>query len=132
MTGDRRRLVIIGGAEDKRDDCIVPREFARFRGGTRARIAGLTAATSLPGEVGRDYISVFERLGVETVRAIDTDRRESADRPEHLQIIRESTGVFFTGAHQAKIIRSRWSMNPRRFTTTSIAFSKMNRWRSAG
>ncbi len=104
MESNRRQLVIIGGAEDKKGDCTVLREFVRCSGGTKARIAILTAATSLPGEVGEDYLSVFERLGVESARIIDTDRREDADREEHLHIIQESTGAFFTGGNQAKII----------------------------
>jgi cyanophycinase len=104
MESNRRQLVIIGGAEDKKDDCTVLREFVRCAGGTKARIAVLTAATSLPGEVGEDYIGVFERLGVEKVQVIDTDHRDDADRDEHLRIIEDSTGAFFTGGNQAKII----------------------------
>jgi cyanophycinase len=100
----RGELVIIGGAEDKSGDCKVLREFVRCAGGTKARIAVLTAATSLPGEVGEDYMHIFERLGVEDVRVVDTERRDDAERPENLEIIEKATGVFFTGGDQARII----------------------------
>jgi cyanophycinase len=101
---NRGQLVIIGGAEDKDGDCTVLREFVRCAGGTKAKIAVMTAATSLPGEVGEDYIRVFERLGVESVRVVDTDRRDDAEREENLRTVEEATGAFFTGGDQARII----------------------------
>jgi cyanophycinase len=106
MVSNQRKgqLVIIGGAEDKEDKCTVLREFIRCAGGVKAHIAVLTAATSLPREVGNDYIRVFERLGVEAVEVIDTERREDADRPESLEIIQRASGIFFTGGDQARIV----------------------------
>lgn len=101
---NRGQLVIIGGAEDKEGDCTVLREFVRCAGGTKAKIAVMTAATRLPGEVGEDYTRIFERLGVESVRVIDTERREDADRSEYLEFVEEATGAFFTGGDQARII----------------------------
>ncbi|MBD1998873.1 cyanophycinase [Oculatella sp. FACHB-28] len=99
----RGQLVIIGGAEDKEGDCTILREFVRCAGGVNARIAVLTAATSLPGEVGTQYVRIFERLGVEDVCVIDTDYREDADRSENLEKAEKATGVFFTGGDQARI-----------------------------
>ena len=98
------QLVIIGGAEDKEGDCKVLREFVRCAGGTKAKIAVLTAATSDPHNAGEDYVRVFERLGVEDVRVLNTIHREDADDPEALKIIEEATGAFFTGGDQAYII----------------------------
>ncbi|MEG4279091.1 cyanophycinase [Microcoleus sp. MON1_C1] len=98
------KLLIIGGAEDKEGDCKILREFLRCAGGTKARIVVMTAATSLPGEVGDNYIRVFERLGAEDVRVIDTQRPEDASDPEHLEAIEQATGIFFTGGDQARII----------------------------
>jgi cyanophycinase len=98
------QLVIIGGAEDKEGDCKVLREFIRCAGGTKAKIAVLTAATTDPREAGEDYIQVFERLGVEDVRVLNTIHREDADDPGALKIIEEATGAFFVGGDQAYII----------------------------
>jgi cyanophycinase len=64
----------------------------------------MTAATSLPGEVGDNYIRVFERLGAEDVRVVDTQKPEDADNPDYLEAIEQATGIFFTGGEQARII----------------------------
>lgn len=98
------KLVIIGGAEDKEGDCKILREFVRSAGGTDAKIAILTAATSEPRESGEDYIRVFERLGVEDMIVLNTFRREDADDPQNLKIIEKATGAFFTGGDQARIL----------------------------
>jgi len=98
------KLLIIGGAEDKEGDCKILREFLRCAGGTKAHIVIMTAATSLPGEVGDNYIRVFERLGAEDVRVLDTQTPEDANNPEYLEAIEQATGIFFTGGEQARII----------------------------
>ncbi|NJN86882.1 MAG: cyanophycinase [Leptolyngbyaceae cyanobacterium SL_7_1] len=97
------QLVIIGGAEDKEGDCTILREFVRRAGGVQARIVVMTVATGLPGEVGEDYIRVFNRLGVEDVRVVDTARREDASDPKAIEAVQQATGVFFTGGNQARI-----------------------------
>ncbi|MCU0523861.1 MAG: cyanophycinase [Elainella sp. Prado103] len=97
-------LVIIGGAEDREGDCVVLREFVRRAGGVKAHIAVLTAATSMPREVGDDYIRVFERIGAEDVRVVDTEHPDDADRQEAVETIEQATGIFFTGGDQSRII----------------------------
>lgn len=98
------KLLIIGGAEDKEGECKILREFLRCAGGTKAHIVIMTAATSLPAEVGDNYIRVFERLGAEDVRVVDTQTPEDANNPEYLEAIEQATGIFFTGGEQARII----------------------------
>jgi cyanophycinase len=99
----KRQLVIIGGAEDKEGDCQILREFVRRAGGTKARIVIMTAATELPREVGENYIRVFERLGAENVRIIDTETRSDASSSTALEAVNKATGIFFTGGDQARI-----------------------------
>lgn len=96
-------LVIIGGAEDKEGECKILREFVRFAGGIEARIVIMTVATSLPEEVGADYINALEKLGVAEVKVVDTDRQEDANDPAAIEAIKKATGVFFTGGNQARI-----------------------------
>jgi cyanophycinase len=103
LNGIQGQLVIIGGAEDKEGDCTILREFVRRAGGLQARIVVMTVATGLPGEVGEQYLNIFERLGVEDVRVVDTARRENADDPQAIEAIKKATGVFFTGGNQARI-----------------------------
>jgi cyanophycinase len=97
-------LVIIGGAEDREGDCLVLREFVRRAGGVQAEIAVLTAATSMPREVGEDYIRAFTKIGAANVQVIDTEYAEDANRPEAIEKIKQATGIFFTGGEQARII----------------------------
>jgi cyanophycinase len=97
------QLVIIGGAEDKEGECTILREFVRRAGGTKARVVIMTAATELPTEVGENYIRIFERLGAENVRIVDTESREDASSSTALEAIEKATGVFFTGGDQARI-----------------------------
>ncbi|AVH64542.1 cyanophycinase [Nostoc sp. 'Peltigera membranacea cyanobiont' N6] len=99
----KRQLVIIGGAEDKEGDCQILRDFVRRAGGTKAYIAIMTAATELPREVGENYIRVFQRLGAENVRILDTETREDASSSTALEAINKATGIFFTGGDQARI-----------------------------
>lgn len=103
MNEIRGQLVIIGGAEDKEGDCKILREFVRRAGGVKARIVIMTAATELPREVGENYIRVFERLGVEDARIVDTVTREDTTSSSALEAIEKATGVFFTGGDQARI-----------------------------
>ncbi|WP_414754760.1 cyanophycinase [Anabaena sp. CCY 9910] len=100
---NKRQLVIIGGAEDKDGDSQILREFVRRSGGTKANIVIMTAATELPRDVGENYIRVFERLGAEKVRIIDTETREDASSSTALEAIAKATGIFFTGGDQARI-----------------------------
>jgi len=97
-------LVIIGGAEDKAGDCILLREFVRSAASTKARIAVMTAATSLPGEVGEEYIRVFERIGAESIEIVNTERREDSEREDGIRKVSEATGIFFTGGDQSRIV----------------------------
>jgi len=103
VTDNSGQLVIIGGAEDKEGDCTILREFVRRSGGLQARIVVMTVATELPREVGDNYTRVFERLGVENVRIVDTVYREDASDASALEAIEKATGVFFTGGDQARI-----------------------------
>lgn len=97
------QLVIIGGAEDKKEDCKILREFVRLAGGPHARIVVITVATELPLAVGAEYIEVFDRLGVEDVRTFDVSHRENANAKSAVKAIEKATGVFFTGGDQVRI-----------------------------
>jgi cyanophycinase len=103
VESNSKQLIIIGGAEDKKEDCEILREFVRRAGGTKARIIIMTAATELPREVGENYIRVFERLGAEDARIVDTETRDDASSSSALEAVSKATGIFFTGGDQARI-----------------------------
>ncbi|GAX88675.1 cyanophycinase [Effusibacillus lacus] len=96
-------LVVIGGAEDKKGECKILREFVRLSGGPRARIVVMTVATELPLEVGAEYMEVFDRIGVEDVRTFDVSNRANANAESAVKAIEKATGVFFTGGDQVRI-----------------------------
>ena len=95
-------LIIIGGAEDRTDTCLILREFVRRAGGIKAHIVVIPAATSYQQEAGDDYTRLFKSFGAETVQAILTKEREDADKYEALEAIAQATGIFFTGGDQAR------------------------------
>lgn len=101
-----RQLVIIGGAEDRTEDCQILREFVRRSGGRKAKIVVLTAATNEPYEAGKTYIEVFERLGAAQVEVVDTRDRQDAERLDGVKAIAQATGIFFTGGDQTRIVRA--------------------------
>lgn len=97
-------LVIIGGAEDRQGDCVVLREFVREAGGINAHIAVMTAATTMPEEVGDEYQYIFKRLGAESVEVVHTECREDSEKENALRIVAQATGIFFTGGDQSRIV----------------------------
>jgi cyanophycinase len=105
-TQQRGQLIIIGGAEDTTGECHILREFVRRSGGTRARIVVMTAASSIPMEVGQEYVEIFEQLGATSIQVVDTRTKEDANTLELIRVVAAATGIFFTGGDQARIIRS--------------------------
>ncbi|MDB5083621.1 MAG: cyanophycinase [Bacilli bacterium] len=97
------KLVIIGGAEDKKEDCKILREVVRLAGGPKAQVVVVTVATDLPLDVGAEYLEVFEKLGVQDVRTFDVSKRDHADRNSSVKAIESATCVFFTGGDQVRI-----------------------------
>jgi cyanophycinase len=99
----RGKLVVIGGGEDREDDCRILKEFVRLSKGAKARLVVMTVATDKPSELGREYLDAFKRLGVDEVEVIDVSSREDTRSEKSLELIRAATGVFFTGGDQLHI-----------------------------
>ena len=96
-------LMIIGGAEDKDNECTILKKFVEIAGKKHARLTVITAASQDPAQVGQDYIKIFNRLGVEDVVALDISSRKEAQRRDICERIMNSTGIFFTGGDQLRI-----------------------------
>jgi cyanophycinase len=99
------QLVIIGGAEDREEDCEILREFVRLSGGARARLVIISVASNAPAEVAGVYEKTFRRLGARQARALDVAGRADANGDEAVAAIASATGVFFTGGNQLRITR---------------------------
>lgn len=99
----RKRLLIIGGAEDKLGTARLLRRFVRLAGGADARVALIPTASSVEDEMVVVYRTVLERLGVAQVVAVRPQSRSEADDPQHAAALETATGVFITGGNQLKL-----------------------------
>ncbi|MGH3777332.1 MAG: cyanophycinase [Pseudonocardiaceae bacterium] len=97
------QLVIIGGAEDRVGGAVILQRFRDLCGGENARIAVLGTATTIPDEVGADYITAFRAIGVEEVVFLPLGSRDEANSAETIEILDGVDGVFFTGGDQRRI-----------------------------
>ncbi len=95
-------LMAIGGAVDD-EESVNFEEFVRRAGGAKARIIVLPQASSLK-DTGKEYARVFQQLGVKS-KPVSLEFRETklADRKQHLDTLRNATGIFITGGTQMRI-----------------------------
>ncbi|ADL70183.1 cyanophycinase [Thermoanaerobacterium thermosaccharolyticum] len=100
---NRGKLLIIGGAEDKKDKCIILKEVIKLSGGENSRIVIMTTATEKPEEVGKNYVEIFKRLGAVTVETVNIDSRDDVKNEIVKERLRNSTCIFFTGGDQLRI-----------------------------
>jgi cyanophycinase len=96
-------LIIIGGAEDKKDKCEILKEVTRKSSKQEGPLIVLTAATDYPEEVGAAYLSTFRRLNFNDVRVVDIKNRDDANRLDYGNGIQDCSCIFFTGGDQLKI-----------------------------
>ncbi len=111
-------LIAIGGAEDKGTDLeagIIRRDSLNFFelgilkkvaaliGGKDSLIEVITTASTIPEEVGKNYIEAFGKFGYNNVRHLSIRNREDATRPENIQRILDCDGVMFSGGNQLRL-----------------------------
>ncbi|SJZ74633.1 cyanophycinase [Selenihalanaerobacter shriftii] len=99
----RGRLLIIGGAEDKKGECQILNKVVELLDHKLSKLIILTTATRFPEEVGKEYQEIFMNLGLKEVEAINIESRDKADDTEIVNKIKNSAGVFFTGGDQLRI-----------------------------
>lgn len=118
MNLPKGKLISIGGAEDKGTDLeegFVQRNRLNFFelgilkrivdevGGTDKRIEVITTASSIPQEVGENYLSAFGKIGCTNVGVMHIRNREDAQLPENIERVRKSEGVMFSGGDQLRL-----------------------------
>lgn len=96
-----RRLIIIGGHEDKEGDKLILRAVAEGVGGGRLVIA--TVASDMGKKQYEEYEQIFRGLGVKHVHKLEIDSREEAKSEKSLRVLDDTTTIFFTGGDQVKI-----------------------------
>lgn len=76
----------------------------RESGGDKARVVVIPTASSIPKEVGKNYLHAFDKLGVNHVEVIHIDSREDSDRSEFLRLVEQADCVMFSGGDQSNIV----------------------------
>ena len=100
----RGPLIAIGGAEDKIGARAVLRDVVKHAGGPKhAKIAVFPTASSIPVEMANTYESIFSELGAE-VHIVRIASRADGEDPDKLALIKEVSGIFFTGGDQGRIV----------------------------
>jgi cyanophycinase len=97
----RGTLIIIGGHEDKEDECRILKEIVRHTPNGKLVLA--TIASEEPEEYFQEYSGCFENLGIKELRHLYiADRAETTDE-DKLSMLNDVDGVFFTGGDQLRI-----------------------------
>ena len=112
------RLIAIGGNEDKGTEpepnyiqknnlnffgLQILSRIVREAGGHEAYIEVITSASSIPEEIGINYLDAFKKLGCNNVRVMDIRKREDVLKPEMLERIRKCQGVMISGGNQLRL-----------------------------
>ena len=108
QTRKRGRLVIIGGAEDRKQDRVILKKFLELSGGQDARIKFITAASGIPDIVWQSYQAVFKDLGATQCELVPMWTRDDASNPSVVAQLAEADGIFMTGGDQNRLMQCLW------------------------
>ena len=89
-------LIIIGGAEDKKEDKEILKRVVKYLDKDNEKILIATIATEYPEKSYENYYEVFKGLGVKNISQLDISSREDAFKEENINLISESNLLFFT------------------------------------
>jgi cyanophycinase len=118
MLNPKGKLIAIGGAEDKGTDLEtgeihrnnlnffelgILRRIVDEIGGTDARIEVITTASTIPVEVGENYLHAFGKIGCTNVGVMDIRTREDVMLPEYTERLKRCHGVMFSGGNQLRL-----------------------------
>jgi cyanophycinase len=112
------KLIAIGGAEDKGNEFEkdglhrhnlnfielgILRRIVDETGGPNARIEVITTASTIPYEVGNNYMDAFGKMGCTNIGVMHIRNREDAQQEEYEERIRNCDGVMFSGGNQLRL-----------------------------
>lgn len=118
MSHPKGKLIAIGGAEHKGTD-LEKGEIQRINlnfvelgilrrvldeaGGPLSRIEVITTASTIPYEVGENYLNAFGKMGCTNVDVMHIRTRQDAMNEDYLERIRQCDAVMFTGGNQLRL-----------------------------
>lgn len=112
------KLIAIGGAEDKGTESegtyTQPTNLHFFElgilkrvvqecGGHEAHIEVITTASSIPLEVGDNYLNAFGKIGCQNIHITHVRNRDEARDPAVVERIRKARGIMFSGGDQLRL-----------------------------
>ncbi len=112
------KLIAIGGNEDKGTEpepnyiqknnlnffeLQILSRIVREAGGHDAHIEVISSASSIPHEIGANYLDAFKKLGCKNVHVMDIRKREDATQPEMITRIKKCRCVMFSGGNQLRL-----------------------------
>src|SRR3954468_17175990 len=119
MSVPKGKLIIIGGSVDKGSDPKLPGDLPKnlkffekgilrrmsneSAKGNLSRIEIITTASSIPKEVGEEYIKAFAQLQIMDTAVLDIRTREEANAPDNIERLRKADVVMFTGGDQLRL-----------------------------
>jgi cyanophycinase len=118
MQYPKGKLIAIGGAEDKGTDLEkgeiyrsnlnffelgILRRVVEEAGGTSARIEIITTASTIPYEVGENYMDAFGRIGCTNIGVMHIRNRQDTMDADFVQRIKTCDAVMFSGGNQLRL-----------------------------
>lgn len=118
MKQPKGKIIAIGGAEDKGIhqekgeffrhnlnfvELGILRRIVTEAGGVDARIEVITTASTIPFEVGINYLNAFGKIGCTNVDVLHIKKRGDAFREEYIERISSCDCVMFSGGNQLRL-----------------------------
>lgn len=118
MSHPKGKLIAIGGAEDKGTDLEIGeihrnnlnffelgilRRVVEEAGGVNSRIEVITTASTIPYEVGENYLNAFGKIGCTNIGLLHIRNRQDAMNDEYIERIRHCDAVMFSGGNQLRL-----------------------------
>ena len=112
-------LIPVGGAEDKGTDLeqglikrnnlnffeqgILSRIVDETKHKKSSRIEVITTASTIPIEVGQNYLDAFAKLNCMNVSPMNIRNREDANLPENIERLKNADAIMFSGGNQMRL-----------------------------
>jgi cyanophycinase len=118
MSHPKGKLIAIGGAEDKGTDLEtgeihrnnlnffelgILRRVVEEAGGSGSHIEVITTASTIPYEVGENYLNAFGKIGCTNVGLMHIRNRQDTMEEDYLNRIRACDAVMFSGGNQLRL-----------------------------
>jgi len=95
-------LVLIGGAEDRKNEKIILKKVVSLN--NAKNIVIIPSASNYPKGLAEDYFYAFSDLGVENSYILDIRDKSDTNNVDFLEKIQKADLIFFTGGDQSRLV----------------------------